>query len=180
MTVIVEDGTGLDNANSYVSTADADAYFASRGNTAWAALSQDAKDAAVINASEYADIRWGDKLRDRPLESEQALEMPRRNLRNRYGDEIEGVPRDWVRGVIEYAFRSSQNSLTNAPVRRSEQEVRSRRVTVGPITTSNSFVTSDETKPTSSGSDFIVYPIADELCKQFTRNFGQGGGAIRN
>ena len=35
MALIVEDGTGLPNANSYVSVATADAYFAMSGQTAW-------------------------------------------------------------------------------------------------------------------------------------------------
>ncbi len=181
MTIVVEDGTGLDNSNSYAAVATADEYFAQRGVAAWAALAVEVKESALINASEYADIRWGDTLRNRPLLSTQALEMPRRSLRDRYGDVIEGLPRDWVRGVMEYAIKSSMNSLVNTPVRREDNELRQQRVTVGPITRSNTFVTSAESKPVSSGQDFIVYPVADELCKQFTNNFGTGnGGAIRN
>lgn len=179
MALTVEDGTGLDNANSYVSIADANTYFADRGVTTWAALSDDAKEEALIKATEYADIRWGDELRSRPLVSGQALEMPRRALRDRYGDEIEGLPRDWVRGVLEYATIATTSSLVNAPVRRSDNELRQQRVTVGPITRSNTFVTSSEQKPTSSSADFIVYPIADELCKKFTVGFGSGGRVIR-
>lgn len=179
MTLVVEDGTGLDNANSYASVETADTYFADRGVTAWAALDEAAKEQALIKATEYADIRWGDELRSRPLESDQELEMPRRSLRDRYGEEISGLPRDWVRGVLEYAIVATTNSLTNNPVRRQEEELRSQRVTVGPITRSNTYFSQAETKPSSSSQDFIVYPIADELCKKFTVGFGQSGRVVR-
>ena len=38
MSLIVEDGTGLAGAESYVSVTDADTYHDKRGNTAWATL----------------------------------------------------------------------------------------------------------------------------------------------
>lgn len=36
ITLVVEDGTGRADANSYVTQAEADAYFAARLNTTWA------------------------------------------------------------------------------------------------------------------------------------------------
>ena len=38
MALIVEDGTGLANAESYVSVADATTYHTNYGNTAWTAI----------------------------------------------------------------------------------------------------------------------------------------------
>lgn len=179
MALIVEDGTGVKNANSYVTSSEADDYFSLRNNATWKALTTQQKEAALISASSYADMRWGDKLRSRPLTSDQALEMPRRSLHDRYGNEIVGVPRDWKRGVMEYAVQASQNALTNEPVRREAKEVRQKRVTVGPITTSSTFVTSKDSKPAGSARDFIVYTVADELCKRFTVGFGHTGRVIR-
>lgn len=43
MAFIAEDGSGLEGANSLVTVEFADEYFADRMNTAWAALTQEAK-----------------------------------------------------------------------------------------------------------------------------------------
>jgi hypothetical protein len=44
MTLIVETGQGLPDAESFISVADADTYFTARGNAVWAALTDDAKE----------------------------------------------------------------------------------------------------------------------------------------
>lgn len=51
--LIVEDGTGVANADSYVSVAEADAYHASRGNTLWAAITLERKEQLLRRASDY-------------------------------------------------------------------------------------------------------------------------------
>lgn len=75
ITLTVEDGSGLADANTYVASADADAYFLARANAAWAAATADAKAAALIQATQYLDTRYtfkGERLTDT-----QALEWPR-------------------------------------------------------------------------------------------------------
>lgn len=59
MALIVEDGTGLINSNSYASIAEADAYFLDRANTVWAALLTPAKTAALILAADYLRRTYG-------------------------------------------------------------------------------------------------------------------------
>ena len=44
--MIVENGTGLPNADSYVSVEFADSYFSARGVSAWVALTQTQKEQA--------------------------------------------------------------------------------------------------------------------------------------
>ena len=61
ITLVVEDGTGLADANSYIASADADTYWANRANAAWAALDDDAKAAALIQATQYLDARYSFK-----------------------------------------------------------------------------------------------------------------------
>ena len=63
MTVIVEDGSIVANANSYVAVADADAYFALRNNTVWAGLNATTQKAPfLISAVDYMQqmyrMRW--------------------------------------------------------------------------------------------------------------------------
>jgi hypothetical protein len=75
MALIVEDGTGLLDAESYASVAEADAYHAARGNTAWANVAE--KEAMLRRATDYMTqayrMRWaGDRVYDA-----QALDWPR-------------------------------------------------------------------------------------------------------
>lgn len=54
MTLIVEDGTGLATAESYVSVAYCDAYAAANGKTAWTGTDA-AKEVALRKATQYLD-----------------------------------------------------------------------------------------------------------------------------
>jgi hypothetical protein len=74
MTLIVEDGTGLAAAESYVSAADCDAYHAARGNTGWSGTEAE-KEAALRNAATYLDAHY--RYRSCRLTAAQALEWPR-------------------------------------------------------------------------------------------------------
>jgi hypothetical protein len=58
MSLITEDGTGLANAESYASVADATAYHAARGNAAWAAASLGNQEIALRQATDYLERRY--------------------------------------------------------------------------------------------------------------------------
>lgn len=75
ITLTVEDGTGLADANTYVASADADAYFLARANATWASATADAKAAALIQATQYLDTRY--TFKGERLTETQALEWPR-------------------------------------------------------------------------------------------------------
>lgn len=74
MALIVETGTGVTGANSFVALADADAYFAASGETTWTG-DDAAKEAALVRAGRYLNgLRWkGDEVR----EGIQAMCWPR-------------------------------------------------------------------------------------------------------
>ena len=56
ITIIVEDGCGLENTNSYISLEDADAYFDTRINSSvWLAATDDGKSRALITATNGLD-----------------------------------------------------------------------------------------------------------------------------
>ena len=63
MTMIVEDGTGVANANSYTTVAFVQAYFDDRGgNTAWDALATEAdQEYILIKATDYIEKRFSEK-----------------------------------------------------------------------------------------------------------------------
>lgn len=78
MSLIVEDGSGLTTSESYISVADADTYHDNRGNTAWDAINDDAKEQLLRKATDYLEqtyrLRWSG-VRVFPMT--QALSWPR-------------------------------------------------------------------------------------------------------
>ena len=78
MSVVVEDGTGLETANSYISLADADTYHSDRGNATWAAAASDAiRNAALIKATQWLDGQYRSRWVGFRKTDDQALDWPR-------------------------------------------------------------------------------------------------------
>lgn len=78
MTLIVENGTGLSNAESYASVADADAYLAAYGVPAtWAAADDAAKEIALRKATRYLDAVYAHDWPGCVKNPDQALAWPR-------------------------------------------------------------------------------------------------------
>ena len=76
MALIVEDGTGLSNAESYLSVADADTYHASLGTTAWTGANS-VKEAALRKATRHLDGTYRHRWPGVRVNSSQALDWPR-------------------------------------------------------------------------------------------------------
>lgn len=129
MTLVVEDGTGLELADSYGSVAAADTYHTSRGNAAWALLSATAKEVALRVGSAYVDSIQ--RYKGVRLTAIQALEFPRSGCYDWSGREAVGVPARVRHAAFELALRASAGDLY-ADLARGGQ-VRSE--TVGPIST---------------------------------------------
>lgn len=121
MSLIVEDGTGKADAESYASVADADAYLAKRGNTTWADLDQGVKEAALVKASDYLTatytLRWSGVRKT----TTQALDWPRQiaerpNVVAGYGNGVlyyddDIVPIEVRNACIELASRAASADL---------------------------------------------------------------------
>lgn len=88
MTFTVEDGTGLADANAYVSVADADSYFSLRGNAVWTG-SDAVKQAAIVQATDYLDAtyRWKGAIESLT----QALSFPRIGIYDPQGRDIDSI-----------------------------------------------------------------------------------------
>lgn len=77
MALIVEDGTGLPNAESYVSVADCDTYHSNRGNTSWASLSTAAKEQNLRKATDYMVEVYRERWKGTRVNANQSLDWPR-------------------------------------------------------------------------------------------------------
>jgi Putative DnaT-like ssDNA binding protein len=103
--MIVEDGTGLSTANSYVSEDDADTYFDAKGNTDWTDSSDD-KEAALVRATQAIDATY--RMRFPGYKTElrnQALEWPRTSAYDAQNNIVEGVPVEIIQATCEAALR---------------------------------------------------------------------------
>lgn len=76
MSLIVEDGTGLPDAESYASVAAADTYHASRGNAQWGTLPDERKEQLLRAATDYMAVYAASWSGTRQTAA-QALDWPR-------------------------------------------------------------------------------------------------------
>lgn len=116
MTLVVENGTGLANAESYVSVSAADTYHSNRGNTAWAALATPAKEAALRKATDYIGQAYGHRFKGYRSTKTQALDFPRTELPipgDPDGDfyATSAIPAALSNACFELALRASSASL---------------------------------------------------------------------
>lgn len=113
MPFTVEDGSGVEGANSYVSVADADAYFALRGApAAWSAATTAAKEQALFLGTQYIEAHYlwstGEVGSD-----DQGLGWPRTNAEDRHGRTIDSdvVPEVVKQATCEAASRAMAGTL---------------------------------------------------------------------
>ena len=165
MAFVVEDGTGLETANSYVDVAFANAYFDERGICEWEGESTE-KEYHLIQATDYVDQRWGHLIKGKPLVTTQALEVPRYGARDRYGQELNGVPTSWKRGVCEYALASLKGELYPSTSNSDAKEVKKKKTVVGPITTELEYSES------SASNQPLKFPLADKLIRPLIGSTG--------
>lgn len=167
-TFLLEDGTGIEDATSYISVVYSEDYLGS----SWAA-DDTAKQNALMAASEYADARWGTRLQSRPLTTTQGLEFPRYALYDRYGNKVEGVPDDWQKAVCLYAQASVAGTLYPSPSSSTAKDIKRKKTVVGPVTTEVEY------QGLATDATWLKFPLADKFVKQYIYGGGQGG-VIRN
>lgn len=109
MALVVEDGTIVAGANSMASVADADAYFAARGNAAWAGLDDEAKEVALIAGSDYLKDEGRYPWSGSRIEWDQPMPWPRTGAFVRNGPAIPDnvVPPAVRDAVVVLAGKSS-------------------------------------------------------------------------
>lgn len=136
MALIVEDGTGLATAESYISVINASTYHTNRGNAAWAALASDAvREQALRKATEFMTqtyrLRWSGYRKT----TTQALDWPRYEAPRPDSGSMalsyyasDAVPAEVANACAELALRASAAALL------ADQTTPKTETTVGPIT----------------------------------------------
>lgn len=100
--MVVEDGTGLVDSNSYVSLEYADDYFSTRSVSSWSELTDDQKKALLVKGTDYIDsvFKWKG-VKSTPT---QSLNFPRKDLIDDNGYKVEGIPNCLKVAVCESAL----------------------------------------------------------------------------
>lgn len=167
---VAEDGTGLANANSLATLEEADSYIAVRRMSGWFTYSHGQRKSALIQATDYIELRWGKRGRFKGAvqfpDTPQALSFPRLYI----GHDGE-VPQDIRHACAEYALRALAGALAPDPTVTVGAAVESVRKKVGPIET--------ETRYSNGGNPGAVvlkpYPAADMLVRPYLL----GSGLVR-
>lgn len=109
MALVVEDGSGLSTADSYISRDDADTYIGDYSNDSdWSGASNDDKDRALRRATEWLDGRYADQWLGYRKSTDQALSWPRTGVYDRDGNYVDAdsVPAEVERSTaliaVEY------------------------------------------------------------------------------
>ncbi len=125
--LIVEDGTGLPNADSLTSLAFADEYHLARGNEAWGAIINERKEQLLRKATDFTTYIIGPSFAGVRAVVGQSLPFPRYSVTdiNLYSL---GVPIAIQEAVAELALIAN-----TTPLLPTSTAVRKKRVKVGPI-----------------------------------------------
>lgn len=132
MAFIVENGTGLQDANSLTSVSFADEYFADRMNDVWAKLTVDAKQAALLKATAYVCGNY--EFKGARLTHSQALCWPRTGITGPEGQIPTGVPKCIQTATCELAVRASKGELIQDPaVDEGGRPIKMKQLRAGPL-----------------------------------------------
>lgn len=151
MALIVEDGSGLDDAESYVSVADADNYATAHGLSAWTGADA-VKESALRKATQYIDTTYN--FRSAKSYQYQALEFPRQM----WDWELDPLMTRLRSATVELAVKALTESLF-ADVEPNVVTL----VKVGPIT--------KQTRPADTSGQ-KRFANVDALLKQLTTGLG--------
>lgn len=168
MALVVEDGAGRADAESYISAADANAYHAARGNAAWAALASDTvREQKLRNATSYMVQTYRSRWAGYRVSKDQALDWPRYEVPapDTCGEYLESnvVPIDVRQACAELALRAISAPLSPDLGRRTKRE----KVDV------------IEVEYSEFGAQSTTYPTVDGLLSVFLTGTANSAKVLR-
>lgn len=116
--LIVEDGSGISDSNSYCDLDFALEYCVNHGYTSWIDMTEDEQKVYLIKGTSFVDnfYEWKGYKRT----SVQSLEFPRNGLIDNNRTEILGIPNNLKKAVIEAGFINYSSEVDNLFVSRDE------------------------------------------------------------
>lgn len=161
MSLVHETGSGLVNAESYSSVADADTYHSNFGNTSWAAADDADKEIALRKATRYIDTKFNGDWFGQRTNSAQALDWPRSYVRDNDGYYLNGnvLPNDLKNACAVLALLALTEDIY-ANIDAESGSPTAKKIVVGPITIEKRF--------SAGGAESSkIYRLADDMLMQF-------------
>ena len=181
MALTVEDGTGLADAESYITTDWADTYHANRAQETWADGTDDDKEAALRRAVAYLDGRYGPRFTGLRLNGrDQALMWPRVGATDTEGWAIASdvIPVEIMRAQAECAIRELDTPGFLSPDVATTGAVQRIKKKVGPIETETEYALGGST---TGGTQERLRPFLTVLDDLLMPLLGGGiGGSFGN
>ena len=165
MALIVENGSGLSNAESYASVAECDAYHLARGNTAWTGTT-DQKEIALRLATQAIEVEYVGRWLGQRINQDMSLSWPRNAVYDSddYYISASVVPQRIKDATCELALRQVQGD-TLVPDISEPGDIEAESVTVGPISVSTEY--------SGGKSQVKEYSIVDSLLSIYVTSGGE-------
>lgn len=169
--LIVEDGSGLQNANSYCDLDYALEYCTNKGYASWLSLSENEQKVFIIRGTEFIDnfYMW----KGRKGKGSQALSFPRLDL---YDDDhylINGIPDKLKKACLEAAFLNSTSGADTLFTTKDENgAIKRQKVDSLEV----EYFSNQQNETNQNAVDYTtIYDILNKLLKGLYKEKGDGG-----
>ncbi len=161
MALVVEDGTGKADAESYLSAADATTYLTAVGSAAAWGVDAALQEAALRRATQYIDGEYGRRFYGYRATQNQALQWPRWDAYDADGYLIPTgqVPTALKHATAEAALRERVTPGILTPDLVRGGAVDQKTVTAGPVSVSTTY--------SESASVRTLFPVLDNLLARY-------------
>lgn len=144
MALIVEDGSGKVDADSYLSVANSNTYWDKHGYaSAWRDALEEKKEEALRMATQWIDLTFGGRWDGERREEAQALDWPRSGIEDADGFDVaeDSLPQALKDATAEAAQRYLADAASLMPdLKPADAGIGSESVTFGPISESVTFI----------------------------------------
>ena len=158
MALIVEDGTGKTDAQSYLSVAEADTYHTNHSaSTSWSGALTAVKEKALRLATQYLDANYGYRWKGLRSNQTQALNWPRGYVEDNDGYAIDSddIPQVLKDACAEIALKSLTDTLL--PDLENAAAIKSKSESIGPLSESVEYM--------GGMSQIKQYTLVDRILK---------------
>jgi hypothetical protein len=158
MSLIVEDGTGIEDADSYMSVAEADTYHTAHSqSTDWSDATEAVKEKSLRLATQYLDTVYHTRWKATRTHEAQALDWPRALVDDRDGYAIDSdeIPQKLKDAEAELALLAITETNGLSPNVDTPGDIKKTSVKVGPITESIEYA--------GSASQYKKFSLVDRL-----------------
>ena len=157
MALVIEDGTIIAGAESYVDVTSADTYHSNRSNAAWAAATTANKEAALRKAAAYLDGHYRNRWKGCRVQTLiQPLEWPRESVvvQGGYTFPSNSIPQRLKDAQCELALRALSGDLATDAA----NNVRREKIDV------------IETEYFAGTTNQVVYTAVEQLISDYLKN----------